>query len=98
MTVGSEAGTFLKGSFLREARETVERGLARLTSGVFDCEIPSSNRSGRLAHFALGPRWWDVNGESRPEEFVVATRWRNRAKRRALENPPRIQSTYEMLR
>jgi len=56
LAVGSESGKiFIKGGFLREAREIVDSWTTRLTSGVFDCEILSSNRSGWLAHFAFGP-------------------------------------------
>jgi len=68
---------------------------ARLTSDVFDCEIPSSNRNEWLAHFALRPpRWRDEEREALFQRIPS----RNRAKRRTLENPPRIQFTYKMLR
>lgn len=81
--------------------------LAR-TSGVFDCEIPSSNRSGWPAHLGLRladglvhllGRWKRAGRapaaapkNSQSQRAVAQAVWRTR------ENPPCIQPTYEMLR
>lgn len=90
------SGTFSEGGFLfGEARETVEAWSARLTSGVFDCEILSSNSKRAASTF----RARSTSGEGReregvslaPEEFVVAARWRDR---RPSGGPWKIQSAY----